>query len=281
MSFELKPATIENKQERIPTGEEIWLEMAADIALEIEGLVRKYGLSRLSDEEDIKEDIEKALNREHQFVVRVWDGVTNFIADSSLPINLLFDIDETLGKKQYSETEDNDGITIFRPSALRLLDLIKTTYNERLGIGFISTRGKGAMLAQLDDPDNLQPLQHVVDPSLVFSTGALMREIDWDKPEDVAFYGAIKDSNEGTPAALYCQDIIDPTLFAEKAEYDYSGLFRHTGDRMKTSLLAYLVRKNAEQAYMAVDDFPYAALLKKDSQQVRGVHLDNDSGFYL
>ncbi len=272
---------VEVELKRMPTGKEVWDEISSDVQTEIESLYQEYRYApEFIDETERQEEIEELVGREREFVTRLWDELAKFCTDNPHSINLLFDIDETLGRFMPDET-GNDGHTILRPTVVRLLNRLHQEYGEKLRIGFITTRGGNRLEEQLDDPRHLHSIQHLIDRSILFSTRNLTEKIDFDNPEDVAFYNATRDGAKVTVTAEYCRDIIDPERLAKEAEDEYWGLFRNTGDKLKTSLLARLTREHPDQAYMAVDDFPYPSILRKDNPRIRGVWLDQEAAFYL
>lgn len=272
---------IESEQKRMPTGEEIWNGISTDVRTEIEGLYQEYKYApEFTDAAERQEEIEVLVGREREFVIRLWDELVKFCTNNPNTINLLLDIDETLGRFKPDET-GNDGHTVLRPAVVRLLNRLAQEYDEKLRMGFITTRGEDRLGSQLDDPRHLQPIRHVINRSILFSTQDLTKKINVDNDEDWAFYEATRDGAQVATTAEYCQNIIDPERLAKEAEDEYRGLFRNTGDKLKTSLLARLVREHPDQAYMAVDDFPYPSILKKDDPRIRGVWLDQEAAFYL
>lgn len=112
------------------------------------------------EEAEIQENIDSMMARERSFATSVLEQVREATSAGRSESILLLDIDETIGTPDWPD--DKTLITILRPA---LLPLLREISSPNLHVGFLSTRGKEAMEAQLDDPQHLAPLRQYIDPA--------------------------------------------------------------------------------------------------------------------
>src|SRR5918994_5357210 len=116
---------------------------------------------------DVRKRFLRIFDAERDFVRRVWTTVGPLLADS-LPVVVLFDIDQTLGSRKGRVDES---ATLVRPAAAPLMEQLRDA-DVRMGI--LTTRGITDLRANLDDALHLRGIAPYIDPAHI--TAAEMSE---------------------------------------------------------------------------------------------------------
>lgn len=212
------------------------------------------------------EQFDECMAHEEAFITSVIAKIEDVLSRSDREIIVLFDLDETLVSPKRDQQEKL--ISIVRPSAEPLFnDYLNTLIeSQRVKAGFLSTRGKEAMVSQLSDPDNLLQLARFIDTSLVYSTEDLEEVYEHGNTWEII---ARKHSSKGSGLL---QD--DSVQEQSPDHYMYSD-----GDWYKLDCLQHIKKSHPDSNIIVVDDLLFPKNLN-ESQGVYGVSLQNKGKFY-
>lgn len=254
--------TAHNRQESHPTPGSLWESIETEIKNSLKNIFQTE-LSRLQtkDLEEAEETTDKLIQREERFFIDVLTIAERAIQDAQTEndIIILFDIDETIGV--YYTTGENNTITKLRPSLFPLLNELKS---KGLKIGFISSRGREAMLEQLQKENNLAPINAYIDKNLVFSSrGYRTRSSDEFARILIETFGGKK-------------GILNDDLLRSANEYE---LPSGNGDQQKITLLQEIKETNPDKKIIAIDDCDYPRFLNEQNG-LYGVALTHNNGIF-
>lgn len=186
------------------------------------------------------EELESAIEREKNFITLILETAHKAQKVSKSKVQVLFDVDETLASHQYSN-EHPKGITIIRPAAFPLLDVLKEKGFE---LGLFTTRSN--LNEQIEIGGLLESLHPYLNPDLIFSTRNYGTYIGSMEFEDtlVEEYGGEN-------------GIIDSALIGERAPST-------TGDISKLMGLK-AIRNQLSDSVVIVDDSEYPRVLNEKS----------------
>ncbi len=149
--------------------EVFWESMEVEIERYFTELLTEKMRKSEEREEKIKEEIEGCVEREKQFVLKMFEVIEKVVAAHAGERVILFDIDETIGSAVMG-ADKRLSKTVMRPSLLPLLEKLRSIKCE---IGFLTSRGDGYLREQLEDPQNIGAIKEYVDPRRVYSSGGV------------------------------------------------------------------------------------------------------------
>ena len=198
------------------------------------------------------------LENERYFATKVYAALVDAAATQSEVI-ALFDVDETIGSPEVYEDRVE---TKLRPSLILVFERIR---DARGKIGFISSRGKEAILTQLQEPHNLEPIAKYIDKSLVYSSHNEVGDEDSQR-----FIKVIKKKYvEGGIVNSAIVDSVDP--------YE---LPTTVGDQKKFAVLRNIKTEHSDQSIIVVDDARYPKFLSR-ANKLFGVILTHEEGMFV
>lgn len=190
------------------------------------------------DTDELKEAIQKALEKEKIFIDKMVSGVDRFIKINPQNKHLvLFDVDETIGTYNMVKKA-----TIIRPALIPLFESFCNIY-PKLQFGLISTRGKEAMQKQLSEEGDLSSIGKFINKKYLYSTEGL----------NAPYF-----KNDSEQSEWYENHPMVKNNLAQDEFYD----FGTSGDLTKLKIMADITQdKNLK--ILCVDDFRYAKYLKE------------------
>jgi len=268
-----------------------WQSIRKDIEANITKMLADERIARFYDDEEMKNEArEKLLKNEQYFVEHILEALQQALNEKNKVI-LLFDVDDTIGKgfsKNYLledklPQEENKFITILRPSIEPLLKLIKQIdVNDRIEIGLCSNRGQEALLQQLKDPENLNPISKHINQNRIYSSrDFLLKHYDVGEIDHAYFKlsNELENDYDGNNIKKLFSNIISP----QKIEQDEAGMVVHlanTGNSEKLVFYSDLKKQEENTGIVAVDDFVYPYYFDPN-KGIYGVSLYQNGRFNL
>lgn len=204
---------------------------------------------------------------------------------------MLFDVDDTIGKgfsKNYLlenklPENENKFITILRPSIEPLLKHIKQIdANDNIEIGLCSNRGQEALLRQLKDPENMNPISEYISQNRIYSSRDFqLKHYDVDEINHAYFElsDELENDYDGSNIKKLFSNIISP----QKIEQDEPGMVAHlanTGNSEKLAFYSDLKKQEENTGIVAIDDFVYPYYFDPN-KRIYGVSLYQNGRFNL
>ncbi len=214
--------------------------------------------------EDIAERREKAINRERVFAQKVCDAVLNMATLSDGVVTILFDVDETIVKKYFTDTGMRD---VVRPAFTPVIKALDSVLGDRLEIGLLTSRGQSKLDEELVQPTYLGEVIHKINPDFVISSsdGVIARNSEIDYLERWGTQKQRLDALEG---------FVDPVKVQEVEMNSRYGWFSN-----KLLIIQELVRHNTDRFFIFVEDLPCASVIDPSNPRARGVQME-DSEFF-
>jgi hypothetical protein len=175
-------------------------------------------------------------------------------------VKLLFDIDETIGRAQFSENGREVIGTLLRPSLLSLLEYIKSNL-QNIEFGILSTRGVANLKQQLEDPKHLAPIKNFLTESAVYSTEEVSPSFELDDvSRDTKFLKNHPLIDLEKTATVDAKEINESTIY---------NLGLYSADFQKLAIIQKISQQEPKTAIIPVDDYIFPKYIK------RGVYLKN------
>ncbi len=264
--------------------------LSPELRSEIEVAFDKYwsdaaaGKDEYWGADDLEEERKKALERELGFARKVTSAATEMANRHSGPVVLLFDVDETIARNEYTSGSD-DFITYVRPAFAPTLAVLRTELGDRLEVGLLTSRGESHLDEQLENPTYLTDAMDIVNPEFVLSSQTdsrvfkqTIQDTDGDTYEDWDHDLKRLDHRE-REALAYCEDILKPEIVQEVTDEGYSDTNPDWWN-IKLAILQKVAANHPERAFVFVEDLWCADSVRDDHPQVMGVHVDEDAGFF-
>lgn len=261
--------------ELLPNSESIWQDIAEKVYQKLEEISK--AMTKPFSEERIKE----MLIHEEAFVKKIWEQVITNIESGQNQLTILFDIDETIGARYFSDPNKPQCQTIIRPSFEPLVQRLRDLPVD-LKIGLITTRRTEVINQQLNDPEHLQAIAALLNPEYLFTTTQL--PID---QQNLAQQGEKQQVVKQAKKAKIVTKKIDEALQSlpetatneERERHPQQCLF--PADLAKILLLRNLLDSQSQnyeslfnnRTVLVVDDFIYPDYL--NPEKVQGITLNN------
>jgi hypothetical protein len=247
-------ATLEESTSTTP----LWEQIKEGVTSNLEQLIPAF---EDETEEERKQKLDRALEREKTFVESVLSTLKEVLNKGNQEIIILFDIDETIAVSKMGP--DGKEETIIRPSLPHLLKEIKKTAGEKARIGFITSRDRKTVEDQLSKPGGLGAISSFTDKSLIFSVSSM-------KGEDTLEFARKLASGEEL------QETVSSQLVSN--EPDFESIIQE-GDEVKLRKLEEIKKGNPESNIVIVDDLPYPRFLNPE-KNFSGVSLGEKASFF-
>lgn len=204
--------------------------------------------------------------RERAFATQLIGTVLKIADAHSGNIALMFDVDETIATKR-ALAEEKERFT--RPSLDIVIGILEETLGERLEIGILSTRGQASLDTEKQNPTYLKDIIGRVNPAYVISSrdGAMALSF-----KDTLGHSQLKKDERET-----IRSFVDPQV----VETDFRGSFDIGSHGIKPFVLKELVDSHPDTYFVAVDDHEWVKEINPEYPRVKGVHLDDESSFFL
>lgn len=201
----------------------------------------KHDAHRIYEEDERGEMIDRLRTNEKVFFTKVVAAVEKARGQHQ-QVAVLFDVDETIAKNVYKINSTRK--TVFRPSAIPLMELLSNKYRCRLGL----FTNRSALEEQLKDPETLAPLAPYLDNKLLVSTRSYSSDDD-----SMGFANNLQNDFGGEDG------IVDNALIAENP-FDRPS---SSGDMNKLNCLREIRGTLPKGAVVIVDDMHYPSILNE------------------
>jgi hypothetical protein len=243
------------------------LDFGQEFRDQVRDILREYYNKDSKYWKDEEEYLEDCLNTERVFATKVYDAVKEAIQSGGEKVNLLLDVDQTIGVLEFAgQKEGSHPRFIIRPVLLKLLEELRELCkreNKSFDLGFISGRSEESIRSDLESGGQLAVLNQYV--------GDKKRLIMHGQTEGLEEYadvnGGISDEKIGNLAVVNRDELLKIN----------GGL--NLDDLEKLVTLNKLVRRGNER-FVVVDDQIYPGVLNKKNGMF-GVSLKNEGAFDL
>jgi hypothetical protein len=225
--------------------------------------------------EEVAEDREAAMAREHAFADKVFGATAEVAVRTGKPVTILFDVDETFVKKTY--TNDGSSLDLVRPAFIPLIQTLDEVLADKLSIGLLTTRGQSHLDAELQNPTFLAGVKDKIDPNYVLSARS-------GSPATESFPDYMYDSHEDARDNL--GDFLNSTLIFDDDLATMRAIQKVTASRLtwtgsKLPILKHLVDTHPEHAFVYVDDAASASVINPNySPNLATVQVYDDAAFW-
>jgi type II secretory pathway component PulC len=264
-----------HKEERATDQSDLLADIHAAITIAFDELWQNTRHSKFATPTELEAIYTKALTLEHNFADKVFAAATDLADSGTDSVVLLFDVDETIVKKEFSSTEPS-GVDVVRPAFPVVIAGLQQVLNDRLEVGLLTSRGQTHLNQELQAPTYLDSMIETVNPNFVISSREGGQMDQFDHYIDASHAETINQLG----------DFLNPDLIKEDELDTAKSITAATASRTswmgkKLPILKELVEQYPDKGFVYIDDAASASVINPDfATNLRSVQVYDDAGFW-